>query len=284
LHDVAGNRANPHCPAGNVDDADESELYLPTDDKHFMDYVVALVDEFAPDRDDYEASHAHIEEKALESAERRDGKTLEKAKAALGKAQKAQKKEQDAVAKVQKSIDTDVKKQQKEAKKVEARQKTAAADAKKESEDVAKLKAEKKEVRTDKKTEKADKAKLVKEKSKLRKDEQVSRTDRRKHEQLASKVIDTSASVQKDELHVNDDTNELNRAKADVQQAKSNAPARDHSQADRKAEAPVQEAAAPEPKDDHIEPQPHSASSKDKQDAELRAEEQKAEEMASNHH
>merc|ERR1711865_165585 len=222
---------------GNVEDADgkhfraadESELYLPTDDKHFMDYVVALVDEFAPDRDDgHHFSAAHDEERSLERTERQDSKSLEQAKAALDKAHSAQKKQQ------------------------------ALAD-----------KSHKEMVRADKKTDTTDKSKLKKEQAKLKKDEKVASKDRRAHEKLASKVIDNQAAVQKDELHVNDDTNELNRAKADVANARNAAGTGDQRKDD--ASSVDQEAH----KDDQ-EANP-TASERPHEDEELKKQEQKAE-------
>merc|ERR1712167_63912 len=72
------------CVSG-VEDTDVESVPLPMHDKNFMDYVVSLVDEFAPDI----PTAAEEKEEAAQSAVKHDEKRSAEAKRAVAEAKQA---------------------------------------------------------------------------------------------------------------------------------------------------------------------------------------------------
>merc|ERR1719231_840496 len=67
--------------------------------------------------------------------------------------------------------------------------------------------------------------KLKKEEAKLDTDKKIAEQDKNKHEKQESSVIDTKATVEKAQLKLSDDKNDLKQAKADEQNAAATAAA-----------------------------------------------------------
>jgi len=201
--------------AHGFEDDGDVELSLPVDDKHFLDYVVALVDEFAPD--DY--SDAKEQKNEMARIEKRDQKAVTDQQADLDKAKQALEQSKGEAAKTEAAMQASLKKEQDEQTVVDRRKSTAAADAKKTKDDAKKVAADKKAMKKDKQQQKADESKLRKEQSKLDKDKKSADDVKQKHETVASKVIDSKASVDKAQLRLTDKKSELTQAKADEKSA-----------------------------------------------------------------
>merc|ERR1711988_983042 len=167
---------------GLAEDAD-AELVLPVDNKHFLDYVVALVDEFAPGED---YSEAMEDKKEMAEVEERDQKEVTETQTDLDKAKQALNDQKKIAEETGAALKASMKKESFEQQKVAEDKKKTDADAKQERADKKKLAADKEAVRKDDKLAAHDGNKLRKEQDKLRKDKKVTQDDKKKHEKQES--------------------------------------------------------------------------------------------------
>lgn len=201
---------------------DELTLPMPVHSEHFMDYVIALVDEYAPDAPSEE------EKSAATASLQKDENDKEASKAALTKAKAHLKKMKKKVAATKKDAKTAVQKSDAEQKKAEKDHIKAEHDQAQETREEEKLKLAKtklkemkKEVKHDeskvKSTDvqlKKDKKRTIADDKKSHEDEKMAQNESTKAEKLEKESIDAAADEKKKELAEHDAQRRVEDAKA----------------------------------------------------------------------